>query len=329
MDAPPVDRQVAFLLPGQGSQHRRMAAGLYGRYDAFTGAMDEVFELLGADGPAVREDWLSERPRVSIDHVTRSQILLFAVDYALATQLTSWGVRPAALLGHSVGEIAGAVLAGVFRLADGVALMWDRIGRLAAAPPGGLLAVAGTVEAVRGFCTDEVVVGAVNAPRQVILAGPAEPLAAVTAALRAADFTVYPVPASTAFHSPMLAEVASGAVPMIAQLPVRPPRVRLQSGYTTKPLTGEDVARPELWASHPVAPVLFWPAVDALLADGAYLLVETGPGQGLASVVRRHPQVLARRSQVLAALPARPAGDEADRESLERLAEQLLAAAGR
>lgn len=325
----PADRPVAFLLPGQGSQYIRMGAGLYGHLAAFTEAMDEVFAFLGPDGPAVREDWLSQRPRVPIDHVTRSQILLFAVDYAVAAQLRSWGVRPAALLGHSVGEIAGAVLAGVFSLADGVTLMWDRIARLAAAPPGGMLAVAGSAESVREFCTDEVVVGAVNSPRQVILAGPAQPLAAVTAVLRSAGFTVYPVPASTAFHSPMLADVATGAVPVISQLPVRPPQVRLYSGYTAKPLDGRDVARPEFWASHPVAPVLFWPAVDALLGDGAYLLVETGPGQGLATVVRRHPAVRSDRSRVLVALPDRPSGDDADRESLARLADRLLAAVGR
>jgi [acyl-carrier-protein] S-malonyltransferase len=326
---PSGDLPVAYLLPGQGSQHRRMAAGLYQRHESFTAAMDEVFALLGADGPAVREDWLSDQPRVSIDHVTRAQILLFAVDYALGMQLHSWGVRPAALLGHSVGEISAAVLAGVFTLPQAVSLMWDRIGRLATAPPGGMLAVAASADQITGFLNADIVVGAVNAPRQVILSGPVEPLREVAQSLRAAGFTIFAVPAGTAFHSPMLAEVAAAAVPLIARMSVRAPQTLLYSGYTAAPLTAADVAEPRYWASHPTAPVLFWPALRAMLYDQAYLLVEVGPGQALATVARLHPAVRSGRSGVLATLPARPAGDRADGDSLERLAERLLATAGR
>ena len=214
---------IAFLLPGQGSQYHRMGAGLYGVQPEFSAAMDAVFDLLGTAGPQVRRDWLSDRPAVPIDHVTRSQILLFAVDYAVAVQLSSWGLRPAALLGHSIGELAGAVLAGIFTLPEAVRLVWDRIQRLAEAPPGGMLAVAATAGQLEPFCAGDVVVGAVNAERQVILAGPEAELAATAAALTATGFTSRRVPASTAFHSPMLASAARGAVPGIAALTPQPP----------------------------------------------------------------------------------------------------------
>jgi [acyl-carrier-protein] S-malonyltransferase len=315
---------VAFLLPGQGSQHHRMAAGLYGRYEEFSASMDMIFALLGADGAVVREDWLSPRPRVSVDHVTRSQILLFAVDYALGVQLREWGVHPRVLLGHSVGEVAAAALSGVFELRDAVALMWDRIRRLARAPAGAMIAVAASREQVTDVLAGDVVIGAVNGPRQVVLSGPVSELGQAADRLRAAGITVFPVAASTAFHSPMLAEVAAGAVPEIARIPVRPPAVSIVSGYTAAPLTYRELADPHFWARHPVAPVLFWPALDALLSAGqGYRLVEVGPGQGLATVARRHPAVLAGRSTVRAALPARPRGDEADRDALERLADEL------
>ncbi|HEU5269523.1 MAG TPA: acyltransferase domain-containing protein [Jatrophihabitans sp.] len=304
---------IAFLLPGQGSQYHRMAAGLYGTHPEFSAAMDAVFDLLGPDGAAVRRDWLADQPQVPIDHVTRSQILLFAVDHALAVQFSSWGLRPDALLGHSIGELAGAVLAGIFTLPEAVRLVWDRIQRLAAAPAGGMLAVAASTEQVAPYCSGDVVVGAVNAERQVILAGPRAELAEAAAALAAAGYISRPVPASTAFHSPMLAEAARGAVPGIAELAPKPPKIPLYSGYTTAPVRADQVTDPEFWACHPVAPVLFWPALQALLADGPWQLIEVGPGWGLTAVARRHPAVTGGRSRVLPALPARPSGDEADR----------------
>ncbi|MET0425253.1 MAG: acyltransferase domain-containing protein [Actinoplanes sp.] len=321
---------VVYLLPGQGAQHVRMAAGLYGRHEQFSAAMDMVFALLGPDGPAVRADWLTTTPRVPVDHVTRSQILLFAVDYALGSQLREWGVRPVALLGHSVGEIAAAVLAGVFELRDAVHLMWDRIGRLAKARPGGMAAVAAQPEQVSPFLRGDVVVGAVNAPRQTVVSGPPAALDAVVDDLRSAGFTVRPVAASTAFHSPMLSEVAEQAVPVIARMPARVPEPLLVSGYTAAPLTAAEVGDPRFWASHPVAPVQFWPALNTLLREvPACTLVEVGPGQGLSMAARRHPAVVAGRCRVRPCLPARPAGDLADRECFERLSAALAQPARR
>ena len=315
---------MALLLPGQGSQHTRMAAGLYRHEAAFTEAMDAVFDALGPDGAQVRADWLSERPRVSIDHVTRSQMLLFAIDHAMGAQLRSWGVRPAALLGHSAGEMAAAVLAGAFDLTSASRVVWEMVNRIAEAPPGGMLAVAATAEDVAGYLAGDVVVGAVNAPRQIILAGPVEPLAKVGEALRADGFTCRTVPATTGFHSPMLDELSGAATTLFARLRVGTPYTTVYSGYLAKRVTGDDMADPALWAHYPASPVLFWPALDALLADGPYRLVEAGPGQRLASVARRHPAVTRGTSHVFAALPARPRGGQADRESLRELAELLV-----
>src|SRR5437764_1349770 len=101
-------RRVALLFPGQGSQHPRMAAGLYGHDDVFTSVMDEAFELLGEAGPAVRADWLAGGRPELYDDVTRAQPLLYAVNYALGRVVLDWGVEPAAMLGHSVGEMVAA-----------------------------------------------------------------------------------------------------------------------------------------------------------------------------------------------------------------------------
>src|SRR5438874_391578 len=130
-----------------------------------------------------------------MDHVTRSQVLLFTVDYAMSRQIMSWGVEPVALLGHSAGELVAATLAGVFDLPDAVELLWDRVHRLAEAPPGGMLAVAGRPEQIESYLDDGVVVGAVNSPSQLILAGPRGPLDRIAAALTEDGFTCRDVPA--------------------------------------------------------------------------------------------------------------------------------------
>ncbi|MFC7330966.1 acyltransferase domain-containing protein [Marinactinospora rubrisoli] len=314
-DAAARPRPVALLLPGQGAQHVRMAAGLYPHEPVFSAAMDEVFTAMGKDGTLLRADWVAERPTVPIDDVTRSQPLLFAVDYALGRLVAGWGIRPAALLGHSIGELAAAALAGVFDLPDAAAIVLDRVRRLRHAPPGGMLAVAAGPDELGPHLAGDVVVGAVNAPRQTVLAGPTPALADVAAVLAERGFTCRPVPSLVAFHSPAVAAATAGAERLFASVRVRPPDIPVYSGYTTAPLRAAQIADPGFWARQPVAPVLFWPALDALLSSGAFLLVEAGPGQGLTQVARRHPAVRTGRSAVLPLLPARPGPSRADRES--------------
>jgi acyl transferase domain-containing protein len=171
----------------------------------------------------------------------------------------------------------------------------------------------------------------VNAPRHVVLAGPVKPLEQVTRELRAAGMMVVPVPAFTAFHSPMLAGAAADSMPVIAKVRAHLPRARFWSAYTAAPLTEAQIADPGYWASHPIAPVLFWQALDGLLSEEiGYTLIETGPGHRLSTIARRHPSVCSGRHQVLAALPTPSSRHKLrERESLEILAERLITLASR
>jgi [acyl-carrier-protein] S-malonyltransferase len=317
---------VALLLPGQGTQAPGMARGLYGTDPAFTAALDEVLDLLGAEGGRIRDDWAAPAPSVPLDDVTRAQPLLFAVDYALGRMLQDWGVRPAALLGHSAGEAAAAALAGVMDLPDAVALMAERVRLIAQAPPGGMLAVAASVEQVAPHLTSTVVVGAVNATAQLLLAGPDPDLDEVAAALRDAGFTCARAKATSGFHSPSLADVCAAQIPSFAKVALRPPAIPVVSGYTAEPLTAEKAADPAFWAMQPAEPVLFGPALDRLLADGPYLLVEAGPGQSLITLARRHPAVARGGSSVTALLDARSRGADRDRAQTLKAADALAAA---
>ncbi|CAM5717503.1 hypothetical protein SVIOM342S_07880 [Streptomyces violaceorubidus] len=158
------------------------------------------------------------------------------------------------------------------------------------------------------YLSGQVVVGAVNAPRQTVLAGPDEPLDEAGRALREAGFVCRPGAVAQPLSQP---RTRTG-------LPRRGRTLRrggtahsvraCLSAYTAAPLGRSDIDDPGFWARQPVAPVLFWPALEALLAGGDHLLVEVGPGQGLSAVARRHPAVRRGTSAVVSLLPARAGG---------------------
>ncbi|GAA2413898.1 hypothetical protein GCM10010420_49340 [Streptomyces glaucosporus] len=320
-------RPVALLFPGQGSQHAAMAAGLYGREPVFTAAMDAVLDLFGEDGPDVRADWLADgttrTPLIGIDDVRRAQPLLFAVDYALGRLVLGWGIRPAAFLGHSAGELVAAVFAGVVSLPDAVGMMRERVRHAVRIPPGGMLAVAASEETLRPYLRDDVAVAAVNAAQQTMLAGSSEPLAAVEAALRADGHTVVTVPATSPFHCPAMAPASEAVERAYRGIRLSPPSLPLYSGYTGGMLGPDDAVRPDFWARQLTDTVWFRPALDELLAADDMLLVEAGPRQTLTAFARRHQAVRLKASAVVPMLPARPGTPEDDRRSVLAAAARL------
>lgn len=307
---------LMFTFPGQGSQHVRMAIGLYGTEPGFTAAFDRVIDHYGADGAAAREDWLAAVPDSHMDRPSRSQLLLFAIDYALGRAMLERGHVPSVMLGHSIGEVAAACLAGVMSLADVADLIRHRMRQLEDAPAGGMLAVAGTPEQVRAVLTDDVVIGAFNAPRQVVLAGPSAPLNEAAARLTELGLSSRRIPSQTGFHSPMLAEYAAMSIDRIRRIHLTEPTLQVYSCYRPGSLDAYAL-QPEYWASHPVAPVRFWDALDAALIDSVdpLIVIELGPGGGLTTLVRRHPTVRSGHHRVVSALPTPPTTAVADRET--------------
>lgn len=302
-------RPIALLFPGQGAQHPGMGVALYGVDPGFTAAMDEFFTLMGAEGARLRADWLADEPCMPLDDALRAQPLLFALGHALGRALAGHGIQPAALLGHSVGELAAAALAGVFDPVGAAQIMLARSAAMATAPPGGLLAVAATPAELEPWFdvdakSDGMGVGALNAPRQTVLAGPEPRLTIMATALREAGFMGRRVGSRQPFHCPAVADAAVLFESGFAGIALSPPRIPIWSTRTARPVDPDQAVTATFWAGQLAAPVLFWPAVDGLLGSGEFTLVEVGPGKELSMLARRHPAVRSGRSEVVSALPS-------------------------
>lgn len=317
-------RPVALIFPGQGSQHHAMAAGLYGREPVFTAAVDAALFHMGDEGRRVRADWLTRgRPEIPVDDVRRAQPLLFAVDYALGRMVIGWGVRPAAVLGHSAGELVAATIAGVVSLSDAVAMVMERVRQAVRIPPGGMLAVAADERRLRPYLRDDVAIAAVNANQQTMLAGSAEPLVEIADRLRADGLTVVTVPATSPFHSPAMAPASDAVETAYHAIPLRPPALPLYSGYTGELMRPEEAVSPRFWARQITDTVYFNQALESLLLADDMLLIEAGPRQTLTAFARRHRAVRLGASAVVPLLPGRPGTAEADRQSVLAAAARL------
>ncbi|WP_055697664.1 acyltransferase domain-containing protein [Streptomyces silaceus] len=314
---------VAFLFPGQGAQHPRMGADLYGVSQRFTTTMDQAFDAFGPSGRTIRQEWLAASPSSSYDDISRSQPLLYAVNCALGALLLDSGVRPDALLGHSVGELAAGTLGGVIDFESGLRYLRDFVRIHRHAPPGGMLAVAATEEQVAPHLRDDVVVGAVNGPRQLLLAGTDPALRHVELDLVDAGFTCTRARARQPFHSPVMRAVLDTHGPTAARPRLRPPHTVIFSACTGDVLTDDEATDWTYWSGQAARPVLFAPALRRLLASGDHVLVEAGPGQSLTTLARRTSAVASGRSLAVPTLPPRRGADGADLHTFTTALEQL------
>ncbi|WP_051736282.1 type I polyketide synthase [Amycolatopsis rifamycinica] len=332
---PVQDRPVAFLFAGVGEQYPGLVAELYRREPVFRAHLDECLGHLDGDlvtgerggGPSLaallgrtgEEDPRAER----LQRTELAQPLMFAVDYALARTLVDWGLRPAAMLGYSLGEYVAACLAGVLSLDDALALVAKRAELIAALPGGAMAAVPLPVTELEArFDLAGIDIAAVNGPELVVVAGEHAAVERLAEDLRRVDVPCRPLRTSHAFHSRMLAPAAAELTAWItANVTLNAPELPYLSNVTGEPATAELVTDPGYWARHMCETVRFADAATALLADEHLAVVEIGPGPSLGALLRGLSPA-SRWPMITATLPAaddpRPA-DEVLTDGLARL----------
>ncbi|WP_449657206.1 type I polyketide synthase [Streptomyces boetiae] len=276
------DGRVAVLFSGQGGQRPGMGRDLHAAHPEFADAFDAACAALGPhlESP-LREVVFGEDPR-PLRATGWAQPALFALHTALFRLYESWGVRPAVLAGHSVGELAAAHLSGALSLPDAAALVAARARLMQALPGGGTMAaVRATEEEVAELLAPDahrVGIAAVNGPSSVVLSGAREAVERIAAELAARGRRVKPLPASHAFHSPLMEPMLQEFGALAAGLSFAEPRVPVVSTLTGARLTGRELADPAHWVRHARATVRFADALNDLGRDRSVAAcLELGP----------------------------------------------------
>jgi thioesterase domain-containing protein/malonyl CoA-acyl carrier protein transacylase/acyl carrier protein len=310
-------RPVAFILAGVGEQAAGVGRGLYEGEPAFRDAVDRCADILrpilGRDireamlaAPAQASNWLRGGGGGVLKETRVAQPAAFVLDWALARMWMSWGIRPAAVLGYSVGEYAAAALAGVLRMEDALLMLARRAEWIdEMAEPGVMLAVPVAEAEIRPRLGEGVWVAAANSPQATVLGGREDAIRRLEEELQAAGVVARRVVSMNGTHTPLLSPVKDNLRQLVEGMRREPPRIPMLSNVTGTWLTEAESQDDNYWGEHMCGTLRFEEGVGELLRGGERVLLEVGPGAGLGAMVRQH--ALCGREQmgrVLASLPA-------------------------
>jgi malonyl CoA-acyl carrier protein transacylase/acyl carrier protein len=281
--------RTAWLFTGQGSQHSGMGRGLYAACAPFRDGFDAACAALGpyVDRP-LRDVLWDDAAAGELDQTGWTQPAIFAVQAGLAAALGHWGLQPDAVLGHSVGEIAAAHVAGVLSLDDAARLVAARGRLMQALPPGGgMLAISASEqradELVEGLALD---LAAVNSPGSVVVSGPVADLDRAAERAAGEGLRTKRLAVSHAFHSALMEPMLADFREVVATLDLHEPALPVVSDVTGRPVGTGELTDPEYWVEHVRRTVRFADGVQALRGLGVSRFVEVGPDATLTALAR-------------------------------------------
>lgn len=287
-------RSLAFMFAGGGAQHPGMGADLYATEPVYRAAVDDCVALLQP-----KLDWDIKRLLLAVpadrsalaaelERPSRSLPCLFITQYAMAKLCESWGLVPDAMIGHSMGEYTAAHLAGVFSLADGLALVSLRGQLFEKVAPGGMLSVPLPAQELAKRITPDLSIAAENAPELSVASGPVAALDALEKALAADDIDCRRIHINIAAHSSMLEPILAEFGAFFRGVKLSAPHKPFVSNVTGTWIRPEEAMSGEYWVRHLRNMVRFADGVAALLEDEGRLFLEVGPGRTLTTLAGLH-----------------------------------------
>jgi amino acid adenylation domain-containing protein len=284
------DHPVAFLFPGQGAQYPGMARGLYDAEPSFQADVDLCCRLLQPHlGLDLRQALFEDGDPERLQSTQLAQPALFVVSWAMARLWMSWGVRPEAMLGHSIGEYVAACLAGVFSLEDALAVVAVRGRLMGQMPPGAMLGIPLPEAEVLSLLGEELSLAAVNRPAVSVVSGPVEAVEELAARLAGQGLVCRRLHTSHAFHSRMMEPILQPFLEQVKRMRLEPPRLPFLSNVTGTWIRPEEATDPAYWVRQLRQAVRFADGVALLLAEPHRILLEVGPGNTLSTLARQHP----------------------------------------
>lgn len=282
--------KIAFLFSGGGTQYPGMGAALYRQHRVFREALDECDQLFAPFVQTSVKDLMlgtATQPEL-LNQASYSQPALFSFGYALARLWRSWGVRPAVLIGHSLGELIAATVAGLFSLPDAARVVAER-GRLSES------AVAGATAAARLPASEmapllteypDLWIGADNGPTQCLVTGGVESLTHLGRVLVERGVKFRRLPGGVPYHSPLLDGVLEDFREILETVDFQPLTMPVISNVTGRVARFPELATADYWVRQLSSPVLFADGVHTVQDRGTHAFIELGPLTALTALAR-------------------------------------------